>query len=68
MKCHTKEKSYRSLSSFNLWRLSGGRDVGDRGLRLGLLDGDSGSGSSFGGRHYDNRDKWELHKQPVRKK
>jgi hypothetical protein len=64
-----KEKSYRSLSGFNLWCLrSGGRDVGDRGLKLGLLDGDSGSGSSFGGRHYNNRDKWELDKQPVSKK
>lgn len=55
--CHTKEKSYRSLGSFNLCALwSGGRGVGDRcGVRgLGLLD--SNSGSSFGGRHYNNRE------------
>ena len=70
MECHTKEKSYRSRGGFNLWCLwSGDRGIGDRGdvRGLGLFNGDSGSGSSFGGRHYNNRDKWELQKQPVSK-
>jgi len=53
-KCHTKEKSYGSRCGFNLRGLrSGGRGFSDRGLRgLDLLDGNSGGGSSFGGRHY----------------
>lgn len=65
-----KGKSYGSRGFLNLGGLlSGSRGVGDRSSlsRLSLLNGDNGSGSSFGGRHYNNRDGDELQRQRVRK-
>ena len=62
---NTKEKSYGSGGFLNLGGLlSGSRGVGDRSSlsRLSLLHSDNGSGNSFGGRHYNNRDRDELTK------
>ena len=67
---NTKEKSHGSRGFLNLrGLLSRSRGVSDRSSlsRLRLLDGDSGSSNGFGGRHYNNRDRDELQRQPVRK-
>jgi hypothetical protein len=68
---HKEKKSYDGSRGFlNLGGLlSGSRGVGGRNSLSGLslLDGGNGSGNSFGGRHYNNRDRDGLQRQPVRK-
>ena len=57
---NTKKKSYGSHGFLHLGGLlSGSRGVGDRSSlgRLSFLDGDNRSGNSFGGRHYNNRER-----------
>jgi hypothetical protein len=62
------KKSYRSLNILSLGSLrSRSRGLSNRGGlgRFNLLDGGRG-GSSFSGRHYNNRDKGELRQRGVR--